>query len=166
MSRYRRCRYPNCHAMVQLPDHYCKQHYSHEAEYLASRQRWARAHSKQYQHKYNAVTRYRNDTKSKQYNFYRTRQWQELRQRTLDRDHYICQYCGQPNSKTVDHIVPIEFDKSLMTNPTNLCTICRKCHRAKTDWEQFYYFVRRDVPNTKAIEIHDVNIIVNLIKKR
>lgn len=139
MPRYRRCRQPGCHAMVKYPNHYCKQHFEHEAEYVANRQRWARAHGKQYQRKYNTVTRYRNDTKSKQYNFYRTRQWQELRQRTLDRDHYICQYCGQPNSKTVDHIVPIEYDEQLMASIDNLATICRKCHRLKTDWEQKYY---------------------------
>ncbi|MZJ76111.1 hypothetical protein GT624_25875, partial [Enterobacter hormaechei] len=39
MPRTRRCRYPNCHAMVTFPEHYCQQHYEHEAEYLASRQR-------------------------------------------------------------------------------------------------------------------------------
>lgn len=74
MSRYRRCRYPGCHAMVQLPDHYCKQHYEHEAEYLANRQRWARSHSQQYQHKYNTQTRNRNSVKHNQYQFYRGRQ--------------------------------------------------------------------------------------------
>ncbi|MCT3297079.1 HNH endonuclease, partial [Lactiplantibacillus pentosus] len=43
--------------MVAFPDHYCQQHYEHEAEYLASRQRWARSNDKQYTHKYNTVTR-------------------------------------------------------------------------------------------------------------
>ena len=37
MPRVRRCRYPGCHAMVKLPDHYCREHYEHEAEYLAKR---------------------------------------------------------------------------------------------------------------------------------
>lgn len=165
MPRYRRCRQPNCHAMVQFPNHYCPKHFEHEAEYLANRQRWARAHSKQYQRKYNTVTRYRNDTKSEQYSFYRTKQWQDLRQRILDRDHYICRYCGQSNSKTVDHIVPIEFDQSLMADVTNLCTICRKCHRLKTQWEQSYYGTgqghhRQDVP-----EIRDISKIYRLMKK-
>ena len=125
--------------MVQLPNHYCAKHHEHEAEYLANRQRWARAHSKQYQHKYNNVTRYRNDTKSKQYQFYKTRIWSVLRQQALDRDHYVCQYCGQPNSKTVDHIVPIEYDQQRMASIDNLATICRECHRKKTQWEQSYY---------------------------
>lgn len=165
MPRYRRCRYPDCHAMVQLPDHYCKQHHSHEAEYLANRQRWARSHDKQYQRKYNHVTRYRNDVKSEQYNFYRTTTWVRLRQQALDRDHYVCQYCGQPNSKTVDHIVPIEYDPTRKASIDNLATICRQCHRLKTQWEQSYYGTgqghhRQDVP-----EIRDISKISRLMKK-
>ena len=72
MPRVRRCRYKDCHAMVELPDHYCQQHYSYEAEYIANRQKWARSRSKSYQHRYNAVTRNRNSNKSEQYNFYRS----------------------------------------------------------------------------------------------
>lgn len=44
MPRVRQRRQPGGHAMVQLPDHYCAKHYEHEAEYLATRQRWARSH--------------------------------------------------------------------------------------------------------------------------
>lgn len=163
MPRFRRCRQPGCHAMVQLPNHYCTKHFEHEAEYLANRQRWARAHGKQYQRKYNTLTRYRNDTKSKQYNFYRTRQWQDLRQRALDRDHYICQYCGQPNSKTVDHIVPIEFDESLMASIDNLAVICRKCHRLKTDFEHQYYGTGQGNEIKNVNEVFDVNKIAILM---
>ena len=152
--------------MVQFPNHYCTKHFEHEAEYLANRQRWARAHSKQYQRKYNNVTRYRNDTKSKQYQFYKTKTWAVLRQQVLDRDHYVCQYCGQPNSRTVDHIVPIEYDQQRMASIDNLATICRKCHHKKTQWEQSYYFVHRDEPNAKAVEIHDVNIVKDIIRKQ
>lgn len=149
--------------MVKYPNHYCTKHFEHEAEYLANRQRWARAHGKQYQRKYNTVTRYRNDTKSKQYNFYRTKQWQELRQQTLDRDHYICQYCGQPNSKTVDHIVPIEFDQSLMASIDNLAVICRKCHRLKTDFEHQYYGTGQGNEIKNVNEVFDVNKIAILM---
>lgn len=103
--------------MVNFPDHYCQQHYEHEAEYLASRERWARSHDKHYTHKYNTVTRNRDDTKRQQYNFYRTRQWSHLRQQVLERDHYLCAYCRVQGiitaAKTVDHIVPIEYDQAL-----------------------------------------------------
>ncbi|MQB65568.1 HNH endonuclease [Limosilactobacillus reuteri] len=165
MPRYRRCRQPNCHAMVQFPNHYCPKHFEYEAEYLANRQRWARAHSKQYQRKYNTVTRYRNDTKSEQYNFYRTKQWQDLRQRILDRDHYICRYCGQSNSKTVDHIVPIEFDPMCKASIDNLTTICRRCHRAKTQWEQYYYGTGQGHHRQNVPEIRDITRISRLMKK-
>ena len=159
MVKVRRCRQLGCHAMVQFPNHYCTQHYEHEAEYLANRQRWARSHDKQYQHKYNHVTRYRNDTKTEQYNFYRTRTWARLRQQVLDRDHYVCQYCGQPNSKTVDHVIPIEYDSKLKASLDNLATICRKCHRLKTDWEHTYYGTGRRNKLKQVPEIPDIKTI-------
>lgn len=96
MPRVRRCRYPGCHMMVKLPDHYCAKHYEHEAEYLASRQKWTRSSDRTTTHKYNTVTRYRTYDKREQYQFYRSKQWQSLRQLVLDRDHYVCQYCVVP----------------------------------------------------------------------
>ncbi|MBD8087951.1 HNH endonuclease [Limosilactobacillus sp. c11Ua_112_M] len=165
MTRFRRCRYPGCHAMVQLPDHYCQQHYEHEAEYLANRQRWARSHNRQYQHRYNTLTRNRNSVKHDQYQFYRSRQWQRLREQVLERDHYICQYCSQPNSNTVDHIVPIEYDEALKTNLNNLATICCKCHRLKTDWEHEWYGTGIDNQRKQVAELHDVLSIKYLMTK-
>lgn len=163
MPRVRRCRYPGCHTMVQLPDHYCTKHYEHEAEYLANRQRWARSHAEQYQHRYNTMTRNRSSTKHDQYEFYRTKQWQGLRQQVLDRDHYICQYCGQPNSNTVDHIVPIEYDSHLKYHLDNLATICRKCHRLKTDWEHERYGTGQGNEIKNVSEVFDVNKIATLM---
>lgn len=169
MSKVRRCRQPGCHAMVDLPDHYCKQHYEHEAEYLASRQRWARSHDKQYSHKYNTVTRKRSDGKQQQYNFYRTRQWAHLRQQALERDHYLCQYCKLQGkltpAKTVDHIVPIEFDSRLKANTDNLAVICGKCHRLKTDWEQGYYGMGQGNELKQVTPISDTAAVVALMIK-
>ena len=169
MPRTRRCRYPNCHAMVTFPDHYCQQHYEHEAEYLASRQRWARGNDKQYTHKYNTVTRYRNEDKRQQYNFYRTRQWSHLRQQVLERDHYLCAYCKVQGvitpAKTADHIVPIEFDETLKANVDNLAVICGKCHRAKTEWEQSYYGTGQGNELQSVTPINDVSAIVVLMNK-
>lgn len=165
MPRVRRCRYLGCHAMVQFPNHYCAKHFEHEAEYLASRQCWARAHTKRYQHKYNTVKRYRDDTKSEQYRFYRTKQWQSLRQQVLDHDHYVCQYCGQPNSNTVDHVVPIEFDTSLKANIDNLVVTCKNCHRLKTKWEQSYYGTGEGNHLKKVPEIHEAKIVRRMLEK-
>ncbi|RRG06416.1 MAG: HNH endonuclease [Lactobacillus sp.] len=170
MSRVRRCRQPGCHAMVDLPDHYCKQHYEHEAEYLASRQRWARSHDKQYSHKYNTVTRNRDDTKRQQYNFYRTRQWAHLRQQVLERDHYLCRYCKLQGkltpAKTVDHIVPIEFDSKLKADVDNLAVICGACHRIKTDWEQLTYGTGQGNELKEVTPISDTAAVVALMIKQ
>lgn len=178
MPRYRRCRQPGCHAMVKYPNHYCAKHFEHEAEYLASRQRWARKHAEQYQRHdkryakhYNAVTRNRSEERSDQYKFYRSKQWVDLRQSVLDRDHYLCQYCKAygkltPNSKTVDHIVPIAYDKSMMASKDNLATICRECHRLKTQWEQSYYGTSQNNTKKDVPEIQDIHRVVILMHEK
>lgn len=170
MPRTRRCRQSGCHAMVQFPDHYCKQHYEHEAEYLASRQKWARSHEQQYSHKYNTVTRNRNAAKQDQYNFYRTKQWSRLRQQVLERNNYLCQYCKvigklTPNSRTVDHVIPIEVDASSKADINNLAVICRQCHRLKTDWENNYYGTSKDNELKNVEPIKNINQIVLLMNK-
>lgn len=155
--------------MVDFPDHYCKVHYEHEVEYLATRERWARSHDKHYTHKYNTITRNRDDTKRKQYNFYRTRQWSRLREQVLERDHFLCAYCQVQGvitpAKTVDHIVPIEYDQTLKADVDNLAVICGKCHRRKTDWEQGYYGTGQGNHIKKVSEIKDVQSIVVFLAK-
>lgn len=163
MPRFRRCRATGCHRMVQFPHYYCDEHIDQEADYLASRQKWARSHTKTYQHHYNTITRNRDTTKRDQYNFYRTRQWVHLRQTVLDRDHYICRYCGQPNSKTVDHIIPIEFDPALKADEDNLAVVCRNCHKMKTNWEQDYYGTGIDNELKDVEPITDIRTIRRLI---
>ncbi|KYK51743.1 MULTISPECIES: HNH endonuclease [Lactiplantibacillus] len=168
MPRTRRCHYPNCHEMVTFPDHYCQQHHEHEAEYLASRQRWTRSHDKHYTHKYNTVTRYRNDTKRQQYNFYRTRQWSHLRQQVLERDHYLCAYCKAQGAitpaKTVDHVRPVEAFPDDKDNINNLAVICRECHYKKTEFEQKYYGCGQGNTITGAKPIDDINELALIMR--
>lgn len=146
--------------MVQFPSHYCAIHFEHEAEYLSNRQRWARSHEQQYSHKYNTVTRKRDDTKQQQYNFYRTRQWAHLRLETLERYHYLCQYCRLQGrvtpAKTVDHVVPIEYDDKLKAQPNNLAVTCGACHRIKTDWEQAYYGTGQEHELHEVAEVTEI----------
>lgn len=170
MPRVRRCRQYGCHAMVEFPNHYCSEHFEHEAEYLAKRQKWARSHDLKYTHKYNIVSRNRNPNKTNQYQFYRSKQWVVLRRQVLERDNYLCQYCkaqGQftPNSRTVDHIVPIEVDSSMQANLANLVTTCRNCHRIKTAWEQSYYGTGQENALKDVKEIADIQAIVILMQK-
>lgn len=171
MPRTRRCRYPNCHTMVEQPNHYCQQHYDYEAEYLANRERWARSHDKKYTHHYNTVTRNRSDEKRMQYNFYRTKQWSRLRQIVLERDHYLCAYCKVQGkltpAKTVDHIIPIEFSPNDKANLANLAIICGSCHRLKTDWEQSHYGTgqgNRMQPVGAIRDLQAVAVLMNGVK--
>ena len=168
MPRVRRCRQPGCHAMVNFPDHYCKQHYEHEAEYLASRERWARSNDKQYTHKYNTVTRYRNEDKRQQYSFYRTRQWSHLRQQVLERDHYLCAYCKVKGvitpAKTVDHIRPLELFFNDGASMENLSVICSSCHNLKTKWEQRYYGSGKGNTPTGNKPVDDIKAISRMMR--
>lgn len=157
--------------MVEFPNHYCDRHFEHEADYLASREKWARSHEQHYTHKYNTVKHNRNSDKSEQYRFYRSKRWATLRQQVLERDHYLCQYCNvqgklTPNSRTVDHIVPIEFDSSKQADSNNLATICPTCHRLKTDWEQDYYGTGQENELKVFKTIDDVKSVVILMNSK
>lgn len=163
MPRVRRCRYDNCHALVELPLHYCSQHIHYEAKYKQERERYSRS-------RYNKYQRNRNDEKKEQYQFYRSKQWVHLRKSVLDRQHYLCQYClakGKltPNSKTVDHIVPIEVNSQLKADSSNLATTCRACHNLKTEWERRYYGTGAGNKRTNAPQIQNIKTIVRLMTK-
>jgi len=143
MARMRRCRAAGCHKLVEMSHWYCNEHRDQEAAYLESRAKWARGHEQAYQAKYNKVTRNRNVSKAEQYAFYKSKQWQSLRQQVLDRDNHMDQYgllLGQYQpGNTVDHIVPIEVAPELMSDPGNLITCSPATHKLKTAWEQEYY---------------------------
>lgn len=152
MPRVHRCRAVGCHEMVEWPAIYCDKHKD-----LASKTEYRdRSH-------YNRVTRNRTVTKHEQYQFYRSKQWQGLRQRALARDHHLCQYCLTRGvvtpASTVDHIVPIEIDVSLEADETNLAVTCRNCHRMKTRWEQHYYGCMAENSFTGKPLIQDVATI-------
>lgn len=171
MTRMRRCRATNCHAMCEMPHWYCAKHIDQEADYLATRERWARGHDTNYQRKYNQHTRNRTEAKHDQYAFYRSREWQRLRKLVLDRDQHVCQYClvnhRVTQGNTVDHIRPARIDVSHRSSPDNLATICPKCHRLKTDWENNYYYINDDrnvaKPNVEMID--DVRIVVAMMEE-
>jgi 5-methylcytosine-specific restriction endonuclease McrA len=74
--------------------------------------------------------------------FYKTREWRELRYKVLVRYGKVCQCCGQKEGYIhVDHILPrsLHPDKELMEN--NLQVLCEACNigktnRDQTDWRQ------------------------------
>lgn len=162
MPRMRRCRYPGCHKLATVPNHYCSMHIDHESEYRARRKQY-QEHTHHYFKKYNRDVRNRNEVKREQYSFYRSKQWQGLRKQVLDHDHYICRYCGAINSKTVDHIIPIEYAPDKMADIDNLATICRACHTSKTKWEQGYYGTGSRDSIKDVTPIQDISTIKQLI---
>lgn len=68
--------------------------------------------------------------------WYRTAQWQALRQATFLRDLYQCKRCSRivvkKGEATCDHVRPHRGDHGLFFDPANLQTLCKACHdRAK-----------------------------------
>lgn len=161
MARVRRCKTTGCFNMVELSKHYCAKHADQERVYVPR--------DKQAIHRYNTVTRNRDDNKRGQYNFYRTKQWVNLRQRVLDEQHYLCQYCESEGrvqvGKIVDHIVPMEVAPNDKANIDNLAVVCSTCHNAKTKWEQKYYGTGDGNRLKQVVPIKSVIAISNKITK-
>lgn len=61
--------------------------------------------------------------------------WRRLRKLVLQRDHYICQQCGQPAgvSAHADHILAKRAGGA--DEIGNLQTLCHDCHNRKTKQE-------------------------------
>lgn len=167
MPRMRRCRATECHAMCAIPHWYCPKHIDQEAAYLANRERWARGHDADYQHKYNTVTRNRNTAKSEQYKFYQSKQWKELRRLVLDRDSHLDQYAKAVGiirpGNTVDHCIPYEVAPEIHDHADNLVTCSPETHKLKTKWEQEYYGTGIGNKHTNATPISDIGTIAKLI---
>lgn len=63
--------------------------------------------------------------------FYKSKEWQEVREYVLMRDNYLCVICGKP-AQEVHHIVHLTpqniTDIKINLNPANLKSLCRECH--------------------------------------
>lgn len=57
--------------------------------------------------------------------------WRALRQAIFERDEWACQYCGDGEDLTCDHIVPLV--RGGTNDPDNLATACRSCNSSKGD---------------------------------
>lgn len=147
--------------MVELPSKYCAKHKEHEVEY--------KPRDANSVHRYNTVTRNRNESKTNQYAFYRTRQWVHLRQQALERDYYLCAYCKLSNivtpAKTADHTVPVEVDANRKTDLDNLHVICSSCHTKKTRFEQTYYGTGEGNVLKNVRKIDDIELINKLMNR-
>jgi len=64
--------------------------------------------------------------------FYKSKAWEALRIRILERDAWLCQPCLRAKritrADTVHHIVPVKEAWDRRLDPTNVESICRACH--------------------------------------
>lgn len=58
-----------------------------------------------------------------------TRAWRKVRAKVLERDGYICNYCGDVEANEVDHVIPV--DEGGNDDETNLVAACGFCNRSK-----------------------------------
>lgn len=83
-------------------------------------------------------------TREQKKKFYKSVEWQALRQQALERDNYECQECKRQGKVYTDHHDPdkhkrldVDHIKEIYTHPElsldidNLETLCIKCHNKK-----------------------------------
>lgn len=79
--------------------------------------------------------------------------WNALAARIRDRDGHVCMRCGRTEAENgqkldVDHIQPwrslIQFGIEVANDPSNLTSLCRKCHRWKTGTVERAWIERGD----------------------
>jgi 5-methylcytosine-specific restriction protein A len=105
------CRHPMCPELVLTP--YCP------------------AHSESMD-----ATRYRGSSASRGYDS----AWKRVRLQALRRDKYLCQHCLAVGRATVavdvDHIIPLAVDPSRRLDLSNTQSLCRACHRIKSEQDK------------------------------
>lgn len=77
--------------------------------------------------------RYNTDRNDKQYvEFYKTKEWEIVRELALARDGFMCVMCRQKGfikkAEMVHHIIPIKKDWSKRLELVNLKSLCNTCH--------------------------------------
>lgn len=60
--------------------------------------------------------------------------WKDVRQSIFLRDDHRCVWCNSPDCLECDHIVPVSAGG--LPIPTNLRTLCSRCHKAKEQIEK------------------------------
>lgn len=61
--------------------------------------------------------------------------WRAVRRAALDRDAWRCRRCGRAGVLEVDHVIPVQ-DGGAPYDLDNLQSLCRRCHRDKTNDER------------------------------
>nr|WP_161621209.1 HNH endonuclease signature motif containing protein [Bacillus subtilis] len=83
------------------------------------------------EHKPKAKGKGRDTFQSKNKPFYRSDDWQSMRQYVFERDGAKCRECGQfvfGKNAHVHHVIAIAEDPTLKLEESNLILLCPKCH--------------------------------------
>lgn len=72
--------------------------------------------------------------------FYKSDEWQKMREYILIRDKYRCQKCGKSGALEVHHVIHLTPDNinntAITLNDRNLITLCRDCHFKEHEQEK------------------------------
>ncbi|EGQ4346662.1 HNH endonuclease [Staphylococcus pseudintermedius] len=118
MAIMRRCNHPTCNTLIHHNERYCDKHKTYTND------------------KYNDE-RQRNDPEYLR--FYKSKQWQNMRELVMLENDYLCKSCGR-QADVVDHIIPTKVDWSKRLDKNNLQPLCNECHNRKT---------KKEVPHAK-----------------
>lgn len=67
------------------------------------------------------------------------REWsryQVVRNEVRERDNWTCQLCGCRSNIIAHHIIPVRTSVTLIFEPTNLISLCQKCHIEKVNFHE------------------------------
>lgn len=70
------------------------------------------------------------------------REWsryQKIRNEVRERDNWTCQLCGAKSNIIAHHIIPVKKNNKLIFEPTNLISLCNKCHIEKVNFHEEEY---------------------------
>lgn len=71
---------------------------------------------------------------------YNSKKWKAVREEALIRDEFMCVICRQKGvdvqAQEVDHIIELSDDISKAFDVNNTQSLCRSCHREKTEKER------------------------------
>jgi 5-methylcytosine-specific restriction endonuclease McrA len=70
------------------------------------------------------------------------REWscyQKVRNEVRERDNWTCQLCGAKSNIIAHHIIPVRKNNKLIFEPTNLISLCDKCHIEKVNFHEEEY---------------------------
>ncbi|GBG95201.1 hypothetical protein LFYK43_16600 [Ligilactobacillus salitolerans] len=114
--------------MIPFDHRYCDVHAPLHKQYQVTSHKQKLVDYKQY-------NRTQRDDKAN--SFYRTKQWEQVRNYVVNRDMNMCQVCGNTvtNRKIVDHCIRLEYCRNPL-DTANLNTLCYRCHGIKTRMEK------------------------------